>query len=137
MTPEDEPTSTDEPAADQTRPAQGEPAQGEPAQDEPAQGDLDQGDAEVPTPDPSTVQVDTSRLDRAQDAIDEAREAVKKVAATDSIDEEATGAGELPAFADATDDAEQPEPPDDDVAPSVDEHANGDAGDDSGGDDDR
>ncbi|HYI58138.1 MAG TPA: hypothetical protein VEX66_08220 [Microlunatus sp.] len=74
----------------------------------------DDSGGDAPEPDPSTVQVDTTQLDRAQDAIDDARAAVKKVAATDSIDEEATGAGELPAFADSVAGVEKPKPPEDD-----------------------
>ena len=78
--------------------------------------------SDEPEPDPSTVRVDTTQLDRAQDAIDDAREAVKKVAGTDSIDEEATGAGELPAFADSVAGVEKPEPPEDDTGSEAEAH---------------
>ena len=74
----------------------------------------DETPRDAPVPDPSTVQVDTGPLDRARAAIDEAREAVKKVARTDSIDDEATGAGELPAFADSVAGVEKPKAPEDD-----------------------
>lgn len=67
----------------------------------------DETAADEQTPDVSeaevdAVPVDSEPLERAEKAIDEAREAVAKVAQTDSIDEEATGAGELPAFAEST-----------------------------------
>lgn len=87
MTPEDEPTPSDEAGTDQVDTHQ-----------------VDTDDA--PVADPDTVPVDTSPLDHAQDAIDEAREAVQQVAATDLIDDEATGAAELPEVADSTDDTE-------------------------------
>ncbi|HEU5485750.1 MAG TPA: hypothetical protein VFU98_12665 [Microlunatus sp.] len=143
MTPEDEPTSTDETAEDQRQTPGNDTDRVDP------DGDADQelpataraGDAgldgtedhpassrDAPAADPDTVAVDTSHLDRAQEAIDDAREAVKKVAATDSIEDQATGAGDLPAFADATDDAEQPRPPEDDTAPSADDTSTDDAG---------
>lgn len=63
----------------------------------------------------SADETDTSQLERSQDAINEARDAVQEVARTDSIDEQATGAGDLPAFAESAEGTHQPEPPTDDV----------------------
>lgn len=41
-----------------------------------------------PVADPDTVPVDTTQLDEAQEAIDDAREAVKKAGQADVIDED-------------------------------------------------
>ncbi len=114
--PEDEPVG-DQPADDESQPDE-------------TTSEIDDSSSETdgigstpPEPDPSTVEVDTAQLDRAQDAIDEAREAVKKVARTDSIDEEATGAGELPPFADSVAGVEKSEPPEDDTDSGTEGHA--------------
>lgn len=58
------------------------------------------------------VEVDDTQLQRSREAIDEAREAAHKVSETDAFGEDATGAGELPPFADSTEDAEKPTPED-------------------------
>lgn len=81
MTPDDEPTPTDDATAETSTDDEGVEAEG-------------------------------TLLERSQATIDDAREAVKKVAATDAIGEDATGAGDLPAFADSTEGAEKPDPDD-------------------------
>ncbi len=58
------------------------------------------------------VEAEGTLLEQSQAAIDDAHEAVQRVAATDAIGEDATGAGEVPAFADSTDDASKPDPDD-------------------------
>jgi hypothetical protein len=122
--PEDEPGG-DQPADDESQTAESpsETAESPSETESPSEPEpfLKSGDSrgDAPEPDPSTVHVDTTQLDRAQDAIEDARAAVKRVAATDSIDEEATGAGELPAFADSVAGVEKPKPPEDDTASDV------------------
>lgn len=58
------------------------------------------------------VEAEGTLLEQSQAAIDDAHEAVQRVAATDAIGEDATGAGDLPPFADSTDDASKPDPDD-------------------------
>ena len=58
------------------------------------------------------VEAEGTLLEQSQATIDDAREAVKKVAATDAIGEDAIGAGDLPAFADSTEGVEKPDPDD-------------------------
>jgi hypothetical protein len=81
MTPDDEPTPTD----DATEPTSTE----------------DEG-----------VEAEGTLLERSQATIDDAHEAVKRVQATDAIGDDATGAGDLPAFADSTEGVEKPDPDD-------------------------
>ena len=85
MTPDDEPTPTDE--------------------------TVDEPTDETSTDDEG-VEAEATLLERSQETLDDAREAVKKVAATDAIGEDATGAGDLPAFADSTEGVEKPDPDD-------------------------
>jgi len=56
------------------------------------------------------VEAEGTLLEKSQASIDEAHEAVKRVAATDAIGEDATGAGDLPPFADSTEGVEKPDP---------------------------
>jgi hypothetical protein len=58
------------------------------------------------------VEAEGTLLERSQATIDDAHEAVKRVQATDAIGDDATGAGELPAFADSTEGVEKPDPDD-------------------------
>jgi hypothetical protein len=87
MTPADEPTPTDDATEETTV-----------------------EDTETESGDDEGVEAEATLLEKSQAAIDDAHEAVKKVAATDAIGEDATGAGDLPAFADSTEDAEKPDP---------------------------
>jgi hypothetical protein len=87
MTPADEPTPTDDATEETTV-----------------------EDTETESGDDEGVEAGATLLEKSQAAIDDAHEAVKKVAATDAIGEDATGAGDLPAFADSTEDAEKPDP---------------------------
>jgi hypothetical protein len=56
------------------------------------------------------VEAEGTLLERSQAAIDDAHEAVQRVAATDAIGEDATGARDLPPFADSTEGVEKPDP---------------------------
>ena len=71
MTPDDEPTPTDEPTARRT--------------------------TDEASTDDEGVEAEGTLLEQSQAAIDDAHEAVQRVAATDAIGEDATGAGDLPA----------------------------------------
>ena len=86
MTPDDEPTPTDETVDDEP--------------------------SDATSTDDEGVEAEGTLLEQSQAAIDDAHEAVKKVAATDAIGEDATGAGDLPAFADSTEGVEKPDPDD-------------------------
>jgi hypothetical protein len=99
MTPADEPTPTDDATEETTV-------------EETTVEDTTVEDTEPASTDDEGVEAEATLLDKSQSAIDEAREAVKKVAATDAIGEDATGAGDLPAFADSTEGVEQPDPDD-------------------------
>jgi hypothetical protein len=87
MTPADEPTPTDEATEETTV-----------------------EDTETESTDDEGVEAEATLLEKSQAAIDDAHEAVKKVAATDAIGDDAMGAGDLPAFADSTEDVEKPDP---------------------------
>ena len=87
MTPADEPTPTDDATEETTV-----------------------EDTETESGDDEGVEAEATLLEKSQAAIDDAHEAVKKVAATDAIGEDATGAGDLPAFADSTEDVDKPDP---------------------------
>ena len=112
MTPDDEPTPTDETSAEGVTSEEtaldenASPPDATDADDAIAAGDA--GD-----PDDEGVEAEATLLEKSQATIDDAHEAVKKVAATDAIGEDATGAGDLPAFADSTEGAEKPDPDDD------------------------
>ena len=109
MTPEDEPTPTDETPAEEVTSEETEPTRTNlpptrptrPTRTTRGHDEHDEG-----------VEAEGTLLERSQATIDDAREAVKKVAATDAIGEDATGAGDLPPFADSTDGAEKPDPDD-------------------------
>lgn len=58
------------------------------------------------------VEAEGTLLEQSQAAIDDAHEAVQRVAATDAIGEDATGAGDLPPFADSAEGVEKPDPDD-------------------------
>ena len=104
MTPDDEPTPTDDTAETRT--------------EEPSTEETPDGNGELVEEDESTdgddegVEAEGTLLEHSQAAIDDAHEAVKRVAATDAIGEDATGAGEVPPFADSTDGVEKPAPDD-------------------------
>ena len=55
------------------------------------------------------VEAGGTLLEQSQAAIDDAHEAVQRVAATDAIGEDATGAGDLPPFADSAEGVEKPD----------------------------
>ena len=55
------------------------------------------------------VEAEGTLLEQSQAAIDDAHEAVQRVAATDAIGEDATGAGDLPPFADSAEGVEKPD----------------------------
>lgn len=98
MTPEDESTTSELTDA-------AEPTDASDATDTPEATD-------GPRPAADLDDVDDTQLQRSREAIDEAREAAHKVSETDAFGEDATGAGELPPFADSTEDAEKPTPED-------------------------
>jgi len=102
MTPDDEPTPTDD-ASDATVATSPD--------DEPTPTD-DTTDATDATSPDEGVEAEGTLLEKSQATIDDAHEAVKKVAATDAIGEDATGAGDLPPFADSVDGVEKPDPDD-------------------------
>ena len=80
--------------------------------DEPTPTDDTTDVTDATSPDDEGVEAGGTLLEQSQATIDDAREAVKKVAATDAIGEDATGAGDLPAFADSTEGVEKPDPDD-------------------------
>ena len=117
MTPDDEPTptgdttetTTEETSVEETPDGDGEgSAAGAELTDADESSDGSDEDDEAD----EGVEAEGTLLEQSQATIDEAREAVKKVAATDAIGEDATGAGDLPAFADSTEGVEKPDPDD-------------------------
>ena len=114
MTPDDEPTPTDETSAEEVTSEETaldentSPAVATDADHAIAAGDA--GDAR--DADDEGVEAEATLLEKSQATIDDAHDAVEKVAATDAIGEDATGAGDLPAFADSTEGVEKPDPDD-------------------------
>jgi hypothetical protein len=120
MTPDDEPTptgdttetTTEESSVEETPDGDGEGiAAGAELTDADESTDGADEDDEDDEADEG-VEAEGTLLEQSQATIDDAREAVKKVAATDAIGEDATGAGDLPAFADSTEGVEKPDPDD-------------------------
>lgn len=117
MTPDDEPTPTDE-TTDETSTEETTTEETSTEETPDGEAELIDGPAESVEGNESAegddegVEAEGTLLERSQATIDDAHEAVKKVAATDAIGEDATGAGELPAFADSTEGVEKPEPDD-------------------------
>jgi hypothetical protein len=102
MTPDDEPTTTDTTTDEAS--TDGTP-------DEASTDATSEETSTDATPaDEEGVEAEDTMLEKSQAAIDDAHEAVRRVADTDAIGEDATGAGDLPAFADSTDGAEKPDP---------------------------
>jgi hypothetical protein len=102
MTPDDEPTTTDTTTDEAS--TDGTP-------DEASTDATSEETSTDATPaDEEGVEAKDTMLEKSQAAIDDAHEAVRRVADTDAIGEDATGAGDLPAFADSTDGAEKPDP---------------------------
>ncbi len=91
MSPDDETTPTDETA------------------DQSTVEETTTGDADAPD-EGEGVEAEGTLLEQSQAAIDDAHEAVQRVAATDAIGEDATGAGDLPPFADSSEGVEKPDP---------------------------
>jgi hypothetical protein len=102
MTPDDEPTTTD--ATTDEASTDGTPDEAS------TEATSEETSTDATPADEEGVEAEGTMLEKSQAAIDDAHEAVRRVADTDAIGEDATGAGDLPAFADSTDGAEKPDP---------------------------
>ncbi len=102
MTPDDEPTTTDTTTDEASTDGTPDEASTEATSEETS--------TDATPADEEGVEAEDTMLEKSQAAIDDAHEAVRRVSDTDAIGEDATGAGDLPAFADSTDGAEKPDP---------------------------
>jgi hypothetical protein len=111
MTPDDEPTTTDTTTDEASTDGTPDEASTDATSEETSTEATSEETSTDATPaDEEGVEAEDTMLEKSQAAIDDAHEAVRRVADTDAIGEDATGAGDLPAFADSTDGAEKPDP---------------------------